>query len=317
MCDFIHSCVWLDSVRSSHCDMCDMSHAYMWHDVLVYVAWLSHICDTTHSYMWHDSLMCVPSLIPKCDVPQLYVRHDSFLCVTCLNSMRDITHFYVWHNSYLPAAEPLHDVWHMTHVTCHTPHLPPPTETHERDTWHRPLTESPHKHTLSVTQHDTRQIDWFWKSGWLIHKSTLCTRIVPLPVRSQNDLKVPRKLIDVMKISISTENRMSKSVYNQHVTRHTPHLHPQKKICQRDTWHRHFTESPHTRTFLVYIAWHTSNNKQVACHTPHLPPPTETHKKDTWHRPLTESPHRHKFPVYTAWHIYITNTSHVTHHTYI
>jgi len=32
-------------------------------------------------------------------------------------------------------------------------------------------------------------------------------------VRSQNDLKVPRKLIDVTNISISTENRISKSVY--------------------------------------------------------------------------------------------------------
>ena len=32
-------------------------------------------------------------------------------------------------------------------------------------------------------------------------------------MRSQNDLKVPRKLIDVTNISISTENRISKSVY--------------------------------------------------------------------------------------------------------
>jgi len=32
-------------------------------------------------------------------------------------------------------------------------------------------------------------------------------------VRSQNDLNVPRKLIDVTNISISTENQISKSVY--------------------------------------------------------------------------------------------------------
>jgi len=32
-------------------------------------------------------------------------------------------------------------------------------------------------------------------------------------VRSQNDFKVPRKLIDITNISISTENRISKSVY--------------------------------------------------------------------------------------------------------
>ena len=29
-------------------------------------------------------------------------------------------------------------------------------------------------------------IDWFWKSGWLIHKSTLCTRIVLLPQWERN-----------------------------------------------------------------------------------------------------------------------------------
>jgi len=56
-------------------------------------------------------------------------------------------------------------------------------------------------------------IDRFWKSGWLIHKSALCTRIVLLPVRSQNDLKVPRKRTDVTNILISTANRISKSVY--------------------------------------------------------------------------------------------------------
>jgi len=64
---------------------------------------------------------------------------------------------------------------------------------------------------LNFRTHECFTIDWFWKSGWLIHKSTLCTRIVLWPVRSQNDLKVPRKLIDVTNISISKENRISKS----------------------------------------------------------------------------------------------------------
>jgi len=54
-----------------------------------------------------------------------------------------------------------------------------------------------------------------WKSGWLIHKSALCSRTALLLVRSQNDVKVPRKLIDVMNISISTENQISKSVYRK------------------------------------------------------------------------------------------------------
>jgi len=54
-------------------------------------------------------------------------------------------------------------------------------------------------------------IDWFWKSCRLIHMSALCTRIALLPVRFQNDLKVPRKPIYVTNISI-TKNRISKSV---------------------------------------------------------------------------------------------------------
>ena len=33
-------------------------------------------------------------------------------------------------------------------------------------------------------------IHWFWKSGWLIHKSTLCTRIVLLPQWEQNAYRV-------------------------------------------------------------------------------------------------------------------------------
>jgi len=63
----------------------------------------------------------------------------------------------------------------------------------------------------------SKSIDWFWKSGWPIHKSALYTRIALLQVRSQNDLKVPRKLIDVTNISVSTENRISKSVYYMYV----------------------------------------------------------------------------------------------------
>jgi len=58
-----------------------------------------------------------------------------------------------------------------------------------------------------------RAIDWFWKLSWQIHESTLCTKIVLLPVRSQIDLKVPRKLINVTNISICTENRILKSFY--------------------------------------------------------------------------------------------------------
>jgi len=59
--------------------------------------------------------------------------------------------------------------------------------------------------------------DWFWRSGLLIHEcysivNTLYQDCSLTSVRSQNYSKVPRKLIDVTYISISTETRISKSV---------------------------------------------------------------------------------------------------------
>jgi len=45
-----------------------------------------------------------------------------------------------------------------------------------------------HRVFFCVFCHHTSRapIDWFWKSGWLFHKSTLCTRIVLLPQWEQN-----------------------------------------------------------------------------------------------------------------------------------
>jgi len=53
-------------------------------------------------------------------------------------------------------------------------------------------------------------LDWFWKSGWLIHKSALCTRIALIPQWGPNSHKCLQRLHE---LTISTKNRVSKSVY--------------------------------------------------------------------------------------------------------
>jgi len=52
-------------------------------------------------------------------------------------------------------------------------------------------------------------IDWFWKSGWLIHKSALCTRIALSPQWGPNSHKCWQRLHE---LTISTKNWVSKSV---------------------------------------------------------------------------------------------------------
>jgi len=78
-----------------------MTHAYVWHDSFVCVAWLIRMCDMTHSYVWHDSFVCVAWLIRMCDMTNWYVWHDSFVCVAWLIRMCGLTHSYVWHDSFV------------------------------------------------------------------------------------------------------------------------------------------------------------------------------------------------------------------------
>jgi len=56
----------------------------------------------------------------------------------------------------------------------------------------------------------TWPIHWFWKSGWLIHKSALCTRIALLPQWGPNSHKCSQRLHE---LTNSTKNRVEKSVY--------------------------------------------------------------------------------------------------------
>jgi len=71
--------------------MCDMTHAYVWHDTFICVTWFIHTCDMTHSYMWHDSFTCVKWLIYMSST-RSDVLHDAFTRVTCHIHTFDMTH---------------------------------------------------------------------------------------------------------------------------------------------------------------------------------------------------------------------------------
>jgi len=53
---------------------------------------------------------------------------------------------------------------------------------------------------------NTHIIDWFWKSGWLIHKSALCTGIAPLPQWGQNAYNISTNSQLVRKIGSQNQS---------------------------------------------------------------------------------------------------------------
>jgi len=60
--------------------MCDLTHAYVFHDSFIRVTSLIHTCGMTYSYVWHT-----------CDITHSYVRHDVFICVTWRIYICDMT----------------------------------------------------------------------------------------------------------------------------------------------------------------------------------------------------------------------------------
>jgi len=103
-------------------NMCDMTHAYVWHDSCICATWLIHICDMTHSYVWHDSFVCLTwlihvcdmrlihmydmRLIHTCDMTHSFVSHShrgerDVVYVTWLIDMCDMVHSYVWHDAFI------------------------------------------------------------------------------------------------------------------------------------------------------------------------------------------------------------------------
>jgi len=95
VCDKTHSYVGHDSlIRVTwNLHMCDMTHSYVTRYIVLHM-WRSHgtqwdchhICDVivcqlcamTHSFVWHDSSMCVQLRIFMCDRIRSYVCRDSF-----------------------------------------------------------------------------------------------------------------------------------------------------------------------------------------------------------------------------------------------
>ena len=78
MCDMHHTreqMAFYEAFCDNKVELCDMTHAYVWHDSFICVTWLMHTCDMTHSYVWHDSFICVTWLMHTCDMTHSYVWH--------------------------------------------------------------------------------------------------------------------------------------------------------------------------------------------------------------------------------------------------
>jgi len=103
MCDMTHLYVWHDILR------CERTHLYetwlIWprqqHELLSPVTWLTYMCDMTHSHVWHDSLTFVTDsltyvtwLTHICDMTHSHVWHDSLTCVIWLTHTCDMSHSY-------------------------------------------------------------------------------------------------------------------------------------------------------------------------------------------------------------------------------
>ena len=92
--------------------------------------------------------------------------------------------------------------------TSHPVHGPPKLRAAETTPWNEvtflPFSRvSSQWHNLYQTVDHNDTIDWFWKSGWLNHKNTLCTRIVLLPQLEQNAY------------GVSTNSRLVRSIESQ------------------------------------------------------------------------------------------------------
>ena len=86
MCEMTHSCVWLDSfIRATWLiHTWDMTHSHVWLDSFIRATWLIHV--------WHDSFIRVTWLVYTCDMDYSYVWHNSFMRVTWLVCTCDMTY---------------------------------------------------------------------------------------------------------------------------------------------------------------------------------------------------------------------------------
>jgi len=115
-----------------------------------------------------------------------------------------------------------------THIHTHTHTLTHTQHTHNHT--HTVFLSHTRTHSLSLTHRKNLQksksVDWFWLLGCGIYNRSICTSIALLwittstgtaliltPRTFQGPKRKDKKLIVVTNISISTENRESKSVY--------------------------------------------------------------------------------------------------------
>jgi len=152
--------------------MCDMTHAYVWHDSCICVTWLMHMCDITHAYVWHDSCICVTWLVRMYNMTHTYVRHDSFIFVTWLIQICDMTHSDVWHDSFrcvtwlIQMCDMTHSyMWHDSCICV---------------TWLVRIYDMPHTHervlSYAGTSHVTH-LNWVIPHMWMNHIPHMNTSI--------------------------------------------------------------------------------------------------------------------------------------------
>jgi len=101
MCDVTRLIDVCDMTRSAGLIyVCDITHAYVWHDSFIFVTWLIHMCDMTDSAEIlgrHNSFICVKWLDWMVCATWLRAQ-DLFKVVTWLMHMCDMTHSHVWHD---------------------------------------------------------------------------------------------------------------------------------------------------------------------------------------------------------------------------
>jgi len=135
--------------------MCNMTHAYVWHDSFECVTWLIGTCDMTHSYVWHDSFICrshTSASIWACLLQCVVVCCSVLQCVRAPQHQVELAprrhqppasrvgrlpkhgHARAWLSHYLPPlpASPLYCIyiyitWLICRILCtHIVRMPPP-----------------------------------------------------------------------------------------------------------------------------------------------------------------------------------------------
>jgi len=124
-CDMIHMSEYkhkeytnVTTKQQSH--MCDRSHSYVWHDLLICVTWFIWVnTNIRRILMWRpkNTVICATEDIHTCDITYWYVwkfkwmntnirsilmwrPNNTVICATEVIHTCDMTYWRVWHDSY-------------------------------------------------------------------------------------------------------------------------------------------------------------------------------------------------------------------------